>query len=153
MMLQDMAAWEVPTNEMRVVADYVVANPELFDAVATPRLLHGDLWLNNLLIQQSESGAVIAGVIDAGFAQWADPASDWTITRMTVAPMEGSEPFWETYGVLDSGADARIRSLVYQVRSIGFSVLHLRRMKHSNFSWLWGILQETVQALQMRSRL
>jgi hypothetical protein len=32
-------------------------------------------------------------------------------------------------------------------------VLHLRRMRHSNFSWLWGILQETVQTLQARSQL
>jgi hypothetical protein len=84
---------------------------------------------------------------------WADPASDWTIVRMTVSPMVGSEPFWETYGALENGTDAQIRVLIYQVRSIGFSLLELRRMKHTNFNRLWGILQETVQTLQTRSQL
>jgi aminoglycoside phosphotransferase (APT) family kinase protein len=151
--VRDMEIWGVATTEIRTVADYAADHSEILDAVATPHLLHGDLWLNNLLIQRTASGVVIAGVIDAGFAMWADPASDWTIARMTISPMVGSEPFWETYGALENGTDAQIRGLIYQVRSIGISLLELRRMKHANFNWLWSILQETVQTLQTRSQI
>jgi aminoglycoside phosphotransferase (APT) family kinase protein len=148
-----METWGIETTEIRIVADYVTAHSELFDAITTPRLAHGDLWLNNILVQRTDSEAAIVGIIDAGFAGWADPVADWTIMRMTVSPRSGSDSFWDAYGALESAADAQNRALVYQARSIGFSLLELQRMQYTNTSWLWSKLQETAQALEARRQL
>lgn len=148
---RDLAQSDIATGEMAVVAEYVLAHRTDFDKISVAHLLHGDLWLNNLLIQRRAGGPVIAGVIDAGFAQWGDPAADWTIMRLTIAPAPETEPFWETYGPLERDSATAQRALVYQARSIGYSLLELKRMGHSETDWLWNKLREIIQALSLET--
>lgn len=148
----DLARWGIPAGELQAVAAHVRAQPAAFDKISQAHLLHGDLWLNNLLIQQTASGPVIAGVIDAGFALWGDPAADWTIMRLTIAPAPEAQPFWETYGPLERDSAASMRALVYQARSIGYSLLELKRMRHAETDWLWAKLREIIQALGLGTR-
>ena len=48
------------------------------DEIRCPRLLHGDLWLFNLLIERTKDGPQIVGVLDADRGSWGDPLADWT---------------------------------------------------------------------------
>lgn len=146
--VQDIERWGIPPPHFHTIAAYIARHRDVFDAVGVPRLLHGDLWLNNVLIQRSPEGPMIVGVLDAGFAQWGDPIADWTIMRMTMAPPQGSEPFWEAYGARAHERGADIRAAVYQARSIAFSLLELQRMRHADTAWLWSKLEEINVTLQ-----
>jgi aminoglycoside phosphotransferase (APT) family kinase protein len=48
------------------------------DEMMCPRLLHGDLWLFNLLIERHKEGPRIVEVLDADSGSWGDPLADWT---------------------------------------------------------------------------
>ena len=105
--------------------------------------------MNNLLIQRTDDVPAITGVLDAGFAQWGDPIADWTIMRLTIPAIKEAEPFWESYGPLDDSVEAQVRLLVYQARSVGFSILELHRMQHPDEKRLWNKLTELVDRLQL----
>ena len=88
----------------------------IFDEITRPRLLHGDLWLFNLLIQRTWEGPRIVGVLDADRGSWGDPLADWTffLLERRAAPQEQAL-FWNGYGGRpEAGPGARLRSLVYQ---------------------------------------
>ena len=55
------------------------AHPEQLDEIEVPCLLHGDLWLFNLLIARQPREPSIVGVLDADRAWWGDPMADWTM--------------------------------------------------------------------------
>jgi aminoglycoside phosphotransferase (APT) family kinase protein len=85
------------------------------DEMARPRLLHGDLWLFNLLIQRKQDGARIVGVLDADRGSWGDPLADWTFFLLPrrASPQEQAL-FWQAYGQPGAGPGAQFRAQVYQ---------------------------------------
>jgi aminoglycoside phosphotransferase (APT) family kinase protein len=85
------------------------------DEITCPRLLHGDLWLFNLLIDRTREGPHIVGVLDADRGSWGDPLADWTffLLERRASPQEQAL-FWQGYGRSDAGPGARFRALVYQ---------------------------------------
>jgi aminoglycoside phosphotransferase (APT) family kinase protein len=88
----------------------------ILDEITRPRLLHGDLWLFNLLIERTGDGSRIVGVLDADRGSWGDPLADWTffLLERRASPQEQAL-FWHGYGGRPgSGSGARLRSLVYQ---------------------------------------
>jgi aminoglycoside phosphotransferase (APT) family kinase protein len=95
----------------------------LVDEVAVPRLLHGDLWLFNLLVRETPDGWRIVGVLDADRASWGDPLADWTLFVLAkldapaLAP--GVERFWDAYGPLERTRGATFRARLYEVLHIG----------------------------------
>ncbi len=123
----DFAVWNLPTEPLVTVQSFLATQRPVFDCLPAAHLLHGDLWLNNLLVQRTANGPQIVGVLDAGFAQWGDPAADWTLMRMVLTPPSGAAAFWEGYGPVDSDQAAELRSAVYQARMLAWAVLELTR--------------------------
>ncbi len=145
---QDMDTWSLPSQSVQRVIDYLGHERAAFDRIQTPHLLHGDLWLNNLLIHHSNTHTEIRGVLDAGFAQWGDPAADWTLMRMSLAPPPGAEAFWEGYGRLSQDAEEARRTPIYQARALGWSILELHRRQHPESAKLWPILENITGNLR-----
>jgi aminoglycoside phosphotransferase (APT) family kinase protein len=146
--LHDMAASHLPTGQMQRVTDDLALHRELFDRTEASSLLHGDLWLNNILIQRSIAGPQIVGVLDAGFAHWGDPAADWTMMRMLLDSPEGGNSFWTAYGPPTQDRDSALRSVVYQARSVGWSLLELQRRHHPEMARMWQKLENIIAVLQ-----
>ena len=85
------------------------------DEMARPRLLHGDLWLFNLLIERNKEGPRIVGVLDADRGSWGDPLADWTFFLLPRrASAQEQALFWQAYGQTEAGPGALFRAQVYQ---------------------------------------
>lgn len=85
------------------------------DEIARPRLLHGDLWLFNLLIERTKAGPCIVGVLDADRGSWGDPLADWTFFLLPRrASAQEQALFWQAYGQPGAGPGALFRAQVYQ---------------------------------------
>ena len=145
--LDDMAAWCLPSQSIQRARDCLAQHRAVFDRIQTPHLLHGDLWLNNLLIQHANTDAQIVGVLDAGFAHWGDPAADWTMMRMSLSAPSGAEAFWAGYGSVSQDAEAMPRTTIYQARSLGWSILELHRRQHPDCARLWETLEAITNQL------
>jgi aminoglycoside phosphotransferase (APT) family kinase protein len=88
----------------------------ILDEITCPRLLHGDLWLFNLLIERNGNGSRIVGVLDADRGSWGDPLADWTffLLERRASPQEQAL-FWQGYGGKpEAESGARLRALIYQ---------------------------------------
>jgi aminoglycoside phosphotransferase (APT) family kinase protein len=87
----------------------------ILDEITCPRLLHGDLWLFNLLIERTKEGPRIVGVLDADRGSWGDPLADWTFFLLCrrASPQEQAL-FWQAYGQPESGPGEMFRAQVYQ---------------------------------------
>lgn len=128
----DFAAWHLPTDALATVHTFVAGNRQLYDVLPAACLLHGDLWRNNVLIARTAEGPRISGVLDAGFAEWGDPAADWTLMRLALTPVPGADAFWDGYGLVASDPDATRRVMVYQARMLAWASLELTRRQHPN---------------------
>ena len=86
-----------------------------------PRLVHGDLWPRNVLVEQHDDGWRISAILDAERAFWGEPAAEWIFGFLDLP-----QAFWEAYGTrLDPqhlDGDLLLRSRVYQA----VSYTHLR---------------------------
>jgi aminoglycoside phosphotransferase (APT) family kinase protein len=105
----------------------------LLDEVSRPRLLHGDLWLFNLLIGRAEDGgATITGVLDADRAWWGDPNADWTmfVLAKSAGPEmhRGHVRFREAYGDgPERKGNAAFRARVYEAMNIASTLIWAAR--------------------------
>ena len=59
------------------IADVIAAHAPLLDEVATPALVHFDLWDGNILVDMSAPTPTVGGLIDGERAMWADPLADF----------------------------------------------------------------------------
>lgn len=100
------------------VIEVIRANRAEFDEVA-PRLLHGDLWSLNLLV---DADVNITGVLDWDTASWGDPYADWTIHQALGRP-EAAD-FWTGYG---PPPPDRLRQRVYRARALAGARLDIHR--------------------------
>ena len=84
-------------------------NLEKFDHCDTARLCHGDLWVTNLLVDQSGD---VTGVIDFERACWGDIEWDLAIAEYCGVTRP---PFWEGYGqeINTHTGNANIRRMFY----------------------------------------
>ena len=84
---------------------------DIFGHCETSRLLHGDLWVTNLLV--ADDGQV-TGVLDFDRACWGDIEWDLAIAEYCGITRE---PFWEGYGrcVQMHAGDAAVRRLFYML--------------------------------------
>lgn len=75
----------------------------------TPRLLHGDLWVTNLLV---DADGGVTGVLDFDRAAWGDIEWDLAIAEYCGVTRAA---FWEGYGrtVLTRAGEAAIRRMFY----------------------------------------
>lgn len=85
----------------------------LLDAVGEPCLVHGDLWLRNVLIAPRGEDWAITGLLDAERAFWGDPAAEWIFGFLDLPTA-----FWDAYGrsLAEPTGDALWRRRAYQAR-------------------------------------
>ena len=113
--INDAESSSLDTTLLRRLLEIVRDNTAVLDEITRPRLLHGDLWLFNLLIQRTKDGPRIVGVLDADRGSWGDPLADWTFFLLPrrASPQEQAL-FWQEYGQPEAGPGALFRAQVYK---------------------------------------
>jgi aminoglycoside phosphotransferase (APT) family kinase protein len=77
---------EIP--DLASIVEVIRTYPGQLDEIQSPRLLHGDLWTFNILIQRNTNGPAIVGILDADRSWWGDPMADWTMFILKHAEKE-----------------------------------------------------------------
>jgi aminoglycoside phosphotransferase (APT) family kinase protein len=117
-------------DDVRNALSIVAHHKAIFDEINEPRLLHGDLWVPNLMLQPGTSEPTIIGILDHDRSSWGDPMADWVVF-MVQRRRERSEreAFWRTYGALPrSTTHASWRSLIYRAAHLAAIRLELIRL-------------------------
>jgi aminoglycoside phosphotransferase (APT) family kinase protein len=120
------------------------------DEITCPRLMHGDLWLFNLLIKRNKEGPRIVGVLDADRGSWGDPLADWTFFLLPrrASPQEQAL-FWQGYGQQIAGPGVLFRAQVYQGLHQGKILSVARRDRNKRaLNRAYRGLADVVNALQ-----
>ncbi|MDQ3576910.1 MAG: aminoglycoside phosphotransferase family protein [Actinomycetota bacterium] len=117
-------------TDVREVAAAARKHAAVLDEVTEPRLLHGDLWTVNVMMDRDAAEPTINGVFDNDRTSWGDPESDWVIFMASKKPGTERDAFWESYGPRPSTAGAAQRSLFYLAKHIG--ALRLERHRLGN---------------------
>ncbi|HSL46152.1 MAG TPA: phosphotransferase [Anaerolineales bacterium] len=133
------------------IIEMIRAHPEPLDEIQVPRLLHGDLWLFNLLIERGANGPAIVGVLDADRSWWGDPMADWTMFILAHAePEEGHHHFWQAYGRTEDSKGARFRKTVYDGMHAGIALVWSAQHKdEGTMQKAQETLGEVVEALPL----
>ncbi|MFE2585452.1 phosphotransferase family protein [Streptomyces sp. NPDC059378] len=113
--------------DVRKAADLVDEHRAAFDEITEPRLLSGDFWTINCLLDASAAVPTLRGVLDFDRTLWGDPAADWTI-RMAMTRQDERTAFWETYGSSDDLPGAMLRARIYEARHLGAVRLERHRL-------------------------
>ena len=147
--LQDANDLKLDTTNLARILDLIKAHPEQLDEIRVPRLLHGDLWLFNLLVRHGERGPSIVGVLDADRAWWGDPMADWTMFVLAHAEDdEGFAYFWQAYGPPEDTPAASFRKTVYDgMHAATALVWSVRHNDPGTVQRAYGTLQEVASLL------
>ncbi|HEX2992189.1 MAG TPA: aminoglycoside phosphotransferase family protein [Anaerolineales bacterium] len=129
--------------------EFIRAHPQPLDEIHIPRLLHGDLWLFNILISRGEKGASIVGILDADRAWWGDPMADWTVFILThTAREKGHSRFWQAYRLPDDPSDSKYRAYVYDAMHAATAFIWASRHNdEETVTKAGGTLSEAAEAL------
>ncbi len=129
--IQAMTEAQLDRTDIRSVVAIVRDQATQLDAIAQPHLLHGDLWLFNLLVTHNVDGPTISGVLDADRAWWGDPLADWTMFVLAMGARPETHQFharfWQAYGEAEQTPEAAFRQAVYEAMHIGTAVVWASR--------------------------
>lgn len=129
----DLEGCGLESHLLDATACYVEADRGLFDVIEVPRLLHGDLWTNNVMLDPNAEVPTVNGIFDAERALWGDPLADWVFHRVAGRRVpEEAAGFWRGYGPVEESPAATRRSLVYEIRHLGAVVLESFRHRLSD---------------------
>ncbi|MFD7153070.1 phosphotransferase family protein [Kribbella sp. NPDC059898] len=133
-------------TDVRTAADLSAHGRAILDEVREPRLLTGDLWTVNCLLDPAAPEPRITGVLDFDRTEFGDPAADWTI-RMAQAKPDERKAFWDTYGPLDPSPSATWRAAIYKARHLAAVRLERHRLNnptavHQSFDDLSKLLTD-----------
>ena len=92
--------------EVREWLALVEQGAAILDEIKEPRLVHGDPWPKNVLIDRA--GPRIVGLLDHERGLWGDPMDEWVFHQLGFPPA-----FWEAYGQRPTGPAAEFRDCVY----------------------------------------
>ncbi|NMI55840.1 MULTISPECIES: phosphotransferase family protein [unclassified Streptomyces] len=123
----DLEGAGLDAGDVRKVVAAALRHRTVLDEITEPRLLGGDLWIPNTLLDHDAAEPTINGVYDFDRTWWGDPAADWTI-RMVTAKADERTTFWDTYGPLDQSESAQWRQKVYEARHLGAIRLERHRL-------------------------
>lgn len=141
----DCSGLQLDTGHVERLAHLVDQRREAFDAVTTPRFLHGDLWTANVMVDETSADPILTGVFDWDRASWGDPLSDWsTYMASRRAPAEQAA-FWRGYGPAPTDPDSALRAEVYRARNLLGALLEMHRL--GNTDDLPFIEQQLTEAL------
>lgn len=126
--VEDLDRASLDSADVREVVAAVGTHQAVLDEVTQPRLLAGDLWTVNVLLDPDAEVPTISGVLDLDRTWWGDPAADWTIRMAAAKPGTERDAFWETYGTPDRSPAAVLRSRFYEARHLGAIRLERHRL-------------------------
>lgn len=115
------------------------------DAIKTPKLLHGDLWPRNVLIEGNGASIRLKAVFDAERAFWGDPVSDWVLILFGKP-----DSFWQGYGENLEETSDPARVAVYKGMYFILNILEATRFDTAIAEprgWLAGINKELEAVL------
>ena len=117
--LEDLAAAHdqagLDASDIRETIALAAKQVDVFDEITEPRLLHGDLWMTNVMISPTAPEPVVTGLCDCDRASWGDPAADFAIFRVSQKPGTERDAFWDTYGRRPATPNAAKRARFYQI--------------------------------------
>ena len=140
---------QLEVGNLPEIIEMIKAHPKQLDEIETPRLLHGDLWLFNLLISREAGEPSIIGVLDADRSWWGDPMADWTMFILAHAnPDEGHGYFWQAYGKPKDTAGARFRKTVYDGMHAATALVYsAQHNDKGTVERAYGTLREVAESL------
>ena len=123
-MAASMQQEQLDTTAFNTILGMVQSQSAWLDEIRQPCLLHGDLWLFNVIVSQHETGPQITGIIDADRAWWGDPMADMLMFLLAVRRdepewQEAQAAFWAAYEPPENGQTAQFRDAVYQAMHLG----------------------------------
>jgi fructosamine-3-kinase len=145
-MVEDCRRLDVFCEEIETYLSYLPHYLELLDKVKTAKLLHGDLWPRNVIIDGVGEDIHLKAVIDAERAFWDDPISDWVLLLYGVP-----DDFWQGYGknLLKTSDPACLA--IYQGMYFILNILEAVRFQESDEKprkWLFAANQVPHEHLQ-----
>ena len=140
---------QLNVTDLAQILKMIRAHPEGLDEINIPRLLHGDLWLFNLLISREGEEPSIVGVLDADRSWWGDPMADWTMFILTHADRdEGHMRFWQAYGQPEDTPGVRFRKTVYDGMHAGTALVwSAQHDDKGTVQRAYGTLREVAELL------
>jgi aminoglycoside phosphotransferase (APT) family kinase protein len=105
-------------EDVRRLAEAADRHRAVLDEIDRPRLLHGDLWTVNVLIDPDAPEPMITAVVDSDRGWWGDPLADWTIYRAMRRQGAEHRAFFDSYGPLPDGDHDRLRARFYLARHL-----------------------------------
>ncbi len=138
---------EIPN--LAFILEIIRSHPQRLDEIQTPRLLHGDLWLFNILVKRNENKPAIVGILDADRSWWGDPMADWTMFILKHTEEEqGHSHFWKAYGHKEDTQSFRFRTTVYDAMHAGTAFIWaVQHQDHETVMRAQGTLGEVAAAL------
>lgn len=115
-------------DDLREVATAAERGFALLDEIDRPRLLHGDLWVPNVMLATGTPRPTITGVFDHDRASWGDPLADWPIFQAARRSGADHDAFWQAYGSRPDSPRARWRDLIYRAAHLGAARLERHRL-------------------------
>jgi len=137
----------VETGDVREAVAIAEWNWTVLDEITEPRLLTGDLWTVNVMIDPDAAEPTITGVCDCDRASWGDPESDWPLIIAGRAPGTERDAFWDTYPALSSTPGALVRAQIYRVRALAAGRLERHRLGKAQ-DRTWGEMQAALVELR-----
>lgn len=120
-------------HDVEQVAETALDQRDVLDTVTEPRLLTGDLWTVNTLVDLDADGPVISGIVDLDRTMWGDPLADWTIRMALARPGTERNAFFDpsAYGPTPRDEGSVIRQLLYEGRHLGSDRLESIRLDNA----------------------
>lgn len=148
--LRDAIRNDIDVIALRQLIAIVQRNTPLLDCITQPRLLHGDLWWFNLLIERTAEGPRIVALLDPDRGSWGDPLADWTFFLLPKrASTRAQVLFWHEYGCPAQDTATIFRANVYEGLHQG-KILSVAKRDHKEniVCQANAILQQIVSTLQ-----
>ena len=144
-MVEDCRRHDVLCEEIETYLGYLNHFLKRLDQVKTPKLLHGDLWPRNVIIEGAGADIHLKAVFDAERAYWGDPVSDWVLILYGVP-----EAFWQGYGENLPEASDPVCIALYKGMYFILNILEAVRFQESDAEprgWLSTVNEELEQFL------
>ncbi len=143
----DLEAAGLDAEDAYRLADAAARHRSVLDEISTPRLLHGDLWTVNVLLDPDAPEPRITGVVDSDRGWWGDPLADWTIHRAMLRHGAEHQAFFQRYGPLPATGGDRIRARFYLARHLLASVLERFRLGDRELSHIYDEVRNVLAGL------
>jgi aminoglycoside phosphotransferase (APT) family kinase protein len=153
-LLVDAQRFGVDPDSFERLTALVNESVSVLDRITEPRLIHSDLHPRHVFVGRDSGGGMeVSGLIDLEFARFADPLSESIFVEDGLHPGEdaGFGAFCEAYRCDLPSRDSRLRSYIYQLTALGWTVMDLHRLGQEDR--ITGILGAMAQVLDEAERM